>query len=383
MNDTPLLTNSEIDIIGEVLNISMGAAATAISVILNRQVVITTPTVLTVSKKDFEYKSLEPVIGVRIDYVEGLHGSNFMIMNISDANAMVASLLGEEPASSPEELDEIRTSALGEIMNQMMGAASTALSTFLQKSISISPPSFVEPNQFLGEFYESDAYDSIVAVSFKFFIQDLVDNEFITVFPVDFTKEIVKNVMGNSDMSEKEMSGISDELAEDAGDIAKEAEDIDMDDVVTGHMQIPEFQIGDEEAPAGNPKPKADGSRQDSKGRPSQSASARKNVSVKGLELQRFEDESEDEEQQVSVQESKNIDMLLDLGLKITVELGSAKKTVKDVMNLTKGAIIELDKHADDPVDILVNGQLFARGDVVVIEDNFGVRITEIVRNKK
>ncbi len=141
MNDTPLLTNSEIDIIGEVLNISMGAAATAISVILNRQVVITTPTVLTVSKKDFEYKSLEPVIGVRIDYVEGLHGSNFMIMNISDANAMVASLLGEEPASSPEELDEIRTSALGEIMNQMMGAASTALSTFLQKSISISPPS--------------------------------------------------------------------------------------------------------------------------------------------------------------------------------------------------------------------------------------------------
>lgn len=362
MSDTPLLTSTEIDIIGEVLNISMGAAATAISVILNRQVSITTPTVRTVNKSDFEYKSLEPVIGIKINYIEGLHGSNFMIINVSDARAMVASLLGEEISGDDGELGEIHISALGEIMNQMMGSASTALAKFLHRSINISPPSIVEPHEFLDEFFASDTNDSIVSVSFKFFVQDLVDNEFITVFPLGFTKEVVKNVLQLEDLVEEE------------------DEAVEYNDVVTG-QQVSEFDMIEEET-AQKLKGK---SQRKKKGviSPSDEAApkAKKNVSVRNLELEKFDDDDEDEVRP-PVHEGKNLDLLMDIALNISVEIGSTKRAVKDVVNLTKGSIIELDKHADDPVDILVNGQLFARGDVVVVEDNFGVRITEVISNK-
>jgi flagellar motor switch protein FliN/FliY len=372
MNDTPLLTNSEIDIIGEVLNISMGAAATAISVILNRQVVITTPVVQAISKKDFEYKSLEPVIGVKINYVEGLNGANFMILNVSDAKAMVASLLGEQFSSdgSDDELDEMHASALGEIMNQMMGSASTALATFLQKAINISPPSIVEPDMFLNEFFSYDERDSIVAVSFKFFVQDLVDNEFITVFPVDFVKEVVSNVMGNidTDISQSE-------------DIPEVDINVDYDAVVTGHRPIPEFDMSEEDI-VEKTEQKSKQDQPDKAKKPVDETSPRKNVSVRNLQLQRFDDD-DNSEPETPLHESKNLDLLMDIGLNISVEIGSAKRTIKEVMGLTKGSIIELNKHADDPVDILVNGQLFARGDVVVIDDNFGVRITEVVHNRK
>jgi len=375
MNDTPLLTSNEIDIIGEVLNISMGAAATAISMILNRQVIITTPVVQTVSKTNFEYKSLEPVVGVKINYIEGLNGSNFMIMNVSDAKAIVASLLGEEFSGDDSiELDEMHQSALGEIMNQMMGSASTALATFLSKSINISPPSIVESDQFLEEFFSSDQCDSIVAVSFKFIVQDLVDNEFITVFPIGFTKEIVKSVMGGLDEPNDEEQADYDSYEEE--------EDVTYDEIVTGHRQIPEFDMSEEDIME-QPMAKSAPQKREPAKKPMREPAPRKNVSVKNLQLQNFDGDDDYDDQPASVLESKNLNLLMDIGLTITVEIGSAKRSIKEVMNLTKGSIIELNKHADDPVDILVNGQLFARGDVVVVEDNFGVRITEVVHNNK
>lgn len=375
MNDTPLLTSNEIDIIGEVLNISMGAAATAISMILNRQVIITTPVVQTVSKTNFEYKSLEPVVGVKINYIEGLNGSNFMIMNVSDAKAIVASLLGEEFSGDDSiELDEMHQSALGEIMNQMMGSASTALATFLSKSINISPPSIVESDQFLEEFFSSDQCDSIVAVSFKFIVQDLVDNEFITVFPIGFTKEIVKSVMGGLDEPNDEEQADYDSYEEE--------EDVTYDEIVTGHRQIPEFDMSEEDIME-QPMAKSAPQKREPAKKPMREPAPRKNVSVKNLQLQNFDSDDDYDDQPASVLESKNLNLLMDIGLTITVEIGSAKRSIKEVMNLTKGSIIELNKHADDPVDILVNGQLFARGDVVVVEDNFGVRITEVVHNNK
>lgn len=375
MNDTPLLTSNEIDIIGEVLNISMGAAATAISMILNRQVIITTPVVQTVSKTNFEYKSLEPVVGVKINYIEGLNGSNFMIMNVSDAKAIVASLLGEEFSGDDSiELDEMHQSALGEIMNQMMGSASTALATFLSKSINISPPSIVESDQFLEEFFSSDQCDSIVAVSFKFIVQDLVDNEFITVFPIGFTKEIVKSVMGGLDEPNDEEQSDYDSYEDE--------EDVTYDEIVTGHRQIPEFDMSEEDIME-QPMAKSAPQKREPAKKPMREPAPRKNVSVKNLQLQNFDSDDDYDDQPASVLESKNLNLLMDIGLTITVEIGSAKRSIKEVMNLTKGSIIELNKHADDPVDILVNGQLFARGDVVVVEDNFGVRITEVVHNNK
>jgi flagellar motor switch protein FliN/FliY len=360
MNDTPLLTHFEIDTIGEILNISMGAAATAVSVLLNKQVSITTPVVQVVKQNDFEYSNLEPVVGVEINYIDGLHGSNLMIMNISDVKAIVASLLGVDSADTDYELDEIHTSALGEIMNQMMGSASTALATFFRKPINISPPLIVEPTEFFDKFFSSE--NNIVSVAFRFIVDGLVDNEFITVFPIDFTKELVYNAMNMSD-SEESVNADNEEYI----------------DTITGHRQIPDISMEDEtsrsRASAQN--------RAVSTPKPTSKPKPRKNVSVKNVEFENFDEtDSYHQSDDYRNPDPSNLDLLMDVALNISVEIGSTKKAVKDVVNLSKGSIIELDKRAGDPVDIIVNGQLFARGDVVVIDDNFGVRITEVINSK-
>ena len=362
MSDTPLLSNTEIDTIGEILNIIMGAAATAISVILNRQVSITTPVVQCITKNKFEYKSLEPAIGVKVNYIEGLHGSSFMIMNIVDVKAIVSCLLGEETVDDTTELDEIHTSALGEIMNQMMGASSTALATMLNKPINISPPSIIAPTHYLEGFLTNVKSETVVSVKFRFIVEGLVDNEFITVFPLDFTKEIVKNVMSMN-------SSATDDNSSETEEVYMEA--------VTGHKQIPEVSIENADK-SSTPKVSPQSHRDNNKAAsPRIDPKSKRDISVKNLELESFDEDNDKN----FAHDGSNLDLLMDVALNISVEIGSVKKAVKDVINLTKGSIIELDKRAGDPVDIIVNGKLFARGDVVVIEDYFGVRITEVISN--
>lgn len=78
-----------------------------------------------------------------------------------------------------------------------------------------------------------------------------------------------------------------------------------------------------------------------------------------------------------------NLDLLKDVPIQVSVELGRTKMLIKDLLSLSSGSIIELDKLAGEPVDILVNGKLIAKGEVVVIDENFGVRITEIISPEK
>ncbi len=230
------LTNVEEDTIGEVLNISMGAAATAISIILNRQVTITTPVVSQIKKEKFEYKSLEPAIGAEINYTKGLHGSNLMIMSVADVKAIVSILLGETYVESSE-LDEIHTSALGEIMNQMMGSASTALATFFNKGVEISAPKIVNPHEFYDDFFSKSEDNIIITVSFKFVVEDLFDSQFITVLPLEFAKEIVNNAMNLSESQVVEQSN-------------------EYKDNVTGHKQINSPIFADETTPTPKTTPK-------------------------------------------------------------------------------------------------------------------------------
>ena len=77
-----------------------------------------------------------------------------------------------------------------------------------------------------------------------------------------------------------------------------------------------------------------------------------------------------------------NLDLLLDIPLKVTVELGRTKKLIKEILELSQGSIIELDKLAGEPVDILVNNKMIAKGEVVVIDENFGVRVTDIISQR-
>ncbi len=445
------LNSTEIDTIGEVLNISMGAAATAVSILLNRQVSITTPSVQVIHSSEFEFSELEPALGVEIKYVQGLFGSNQMIMSVRDVRAIVQLLLGEAGGLSGEngaELDEIHVSALGEVMNQMMGASCTALASFLDREINISPPVPFEISGMTEKMMWSEEQDYIVAVSFKLTIEDLVDSEFFTVMPVPFARELVGSAMG---ISGQEMMQEETEISQ-----------------VTGHTQIPEPVIGGDyqaaakdapmaspspapatapkpapvptpkpaaaltskpapavdlkpapaavaapapmaaspvpvampnpapmaanPAPAAipNPAPMAANPAPAAMPNPAPMAAPRsvpssgyaqdrgmphQNVVVKPLHFGSLDTGNPFAEEMDNV----NLGLVMGVDLNVTVEIGRARKQVKEILSLRQGSIVELDKQAGAPVDIMVNGKLIARGDVVVIDDNFGVRITEIV----
>ncbi|MCX7614243.1 MAG: chemotaxis protein CheC, partial [Clostridiales bacterium] len=188
------LTLMESDAIGEILNISMGASATAISTLLSRTVNITTPTVSIVKSEEFECKSLEPAVGIEIEYIEGLSGSNYMGMKSRATRALVNVLLdSEEDIESEAELDEMHLSAVSEIMNQMMGASSTALATFFGKEVNISTPKHFDVNDVQKKLNTPDYNGYIVTVRFMLHIEDLLDSEFVTIMPIEFTKELVNN----------------------------------------------------------------------------------------------------------------------------------------------------------------------------------------------
>ncbi len=349
-----LLTNIEIDTIGEILNISMGAAATAISTLLERQVSITTPRVQCILADEFDYQELEPADGVEIEYIQGLHGYNFLIMKRRDVRTIVELLLGGDISGSEDELDEMHLSALSEIMNQMMGASSTALARFLGKSINISPPQRFDVGNIREKMRDPRYGGYIVTVGFVFKVEGMIDSEFSTVLPIDFTRELVQSVLGDSateDMPGREAAGTESADAAPGGTEVPEPED------------IPQYAGSEPDfgAAAAQAQPK----------------SAQK-VSVQPLRLVSFDAPPEPDYSQVA-----NIERVLDVPLQITVEIGRTKKLIKEVLEFSEGSIVEIDKQAGDTVDVIVNGKLLARGDVVVIDDNFGVRITEIVAPKE
>lgn len=371
-NNTEALSLIEIDTIGEILNISMGAAATTMSILLNKKVEITTPNVKLKKSSEFEYKDLEPAVGVEINYVHGLHGINQLIISKKDVKVMVGCLLGEEPIPPDKELDDIHLSALGEIMNQMMGSASTALATFFNKSINISPPEIFDPADVrINRFTDPD--ELIVTVSFKFVIEGMIDSQFITVLPLDFTKELVAYAM-NFDSAENK----SDDVVLSDSESSK----------VIGHKQIPipEFEEIKEEMKEKKEamrnedmKPKTENLEKTPKTEYApQDQKPVSNFNVQKVQFSSFDENSVESDSP----EQANLDLVMGVELNVSVEIGRTKKQVKDILNIVKGTIIELDRQAGEPVDVIVNGQLIAKGDVVVIDDNFGVRITKVLTNK-
>ena len=351
------LDNVEKDAIGEIMNISMGAAATAISTLLDRQVSITTPKVSVIKIEDFEYSSLEPAIGIEIEYIEGLKGSNFMIMKRRDIRKIVDLLLsGSGDAESDEELDEMHISAVGEIMNQMMGSSSTALARFFGKSINISPPhkfDLVEINEKLSQ---SILHDQVVTVYFNLKIEGLIDSQFVTILTIEFTKELVKNALNMEEDSAHPSLSQSDKEAPSEPNPPAKAPVAGTKEEKKQPAAVDNSSTQKEEQPSNQNK-----------------------VSVQPLRFENFDAETP----KPAEDENGNLSMIMSVPLDITVEIGRARKMVHEILEIRSGSVVELDKQAGDPVDVIVNGQLMARGDVVVIDDNFGVRITEIISNKE
>lgn len=378
----------EIDAVGEILNISMGAAATAVSELLNAKVWITTPQVNVVKAADLNYDRLEPAICVKIVYVSGISGQNMMVLKQDDVQLILNQLMGNPLVVSPDfEFDEMNISAVSEVMNQMMGASATALSDLLGISVDISTPTpyLIEQTNFC-QLAELDPEETIVAVTFNLSVDGVMNSEFMSVMSVELAKSLSGKMIDKFNGDAAEAESQAQETAAPAPATAPAAQQTAPAPApapVPAPQPAPMPQQG-AQAPAGYPYP-PQGQPQGYPGYGYGGQYAAYGaypppvppVNIQNAQLHQFDAMDFG----LPADQKDNLKLLMGVPLEISVEIGTAKRKVKDILEFQQGTIIELERQAGAPVDVVVNGNLIARGDVVVIDDNFAVRITEIVKS--
>lgn len=353
-----VLTPIEQDALGEIGNISFGSAATALSTLLNQKVEITTPSVSLISRKNLEEEFPVPHVSVRVEYTEGFRGSNMLLIDTRDAGVIADLMLGGDGTNPPEEIGEIQLSAVQEAMNQMMGSSSTSMSTMFNKRIDISPPTIkvldIEQAQGLDHLPDQNHF---LKIKFQLKVGTLIDSNIMQILPIDFAKELV-DLLLNPAASSEEADGFATETPSPQAQVdfsdAMTLSDRLRSDVFDEVVEEPVYTA----PPETRKKPKPE-------------------VKVQSLAFSEFN------EPQAPQNDARNMDLLLDIPLNVTVELGRTHRLIKDILALVPGTVVELDKLAGEPVDILINNQPIAKGEVVVIDENFGVRITEIMTKRE
>ena len=431
VGDEEELTDVEKDAIGEVANISMGSSATTLYSLVNRKVNITTPVVTLATWKNLLDSYEKPCVFIQIKYTQGLDGTNILVLKEHDVKVITDLMMGGDGTNTDGELGELHLSAISEAMNQMMGSAATSLSTLLQTVIDISPPEASlfdltevkdgkEISPFLG--------GTFVKIAFRMQIDDLVDSSIMQLYPIDFARKLVETFI-NTQMGSLEES--NDQAAtqpesipapaaapqNNAGQMNAGANNMTQmnmqqpDPMAMNHMngmnqmgnmgmqqmngmnqmggmgmnQMPGMDMNSMNQMGMNGMPQMGMQQMGNMGMQQMNGMGmmnqmgnmgmpQQNVNVQPAQFQSFSNDS------VGLSGQENIGLIKDVPLEVTVELGRTKKSISEILEFSPGTIIELDRIAGEPIDVLVNGKFVAKGEVVVIEESFGVRITEIIK---
>lgn len=329
-SDFEELTQDEKDIIGEVGNISMSQAATTLSSLLNRQVKITTPRVSQKSLKQILEGSDFPKVVTTIGFKDGLDGENMLMIDVPDAIVIADLMMGNDGTDVEDnKFGDLELSAVGEAMNQMIGSASTAMATMFSRKIDIFPPETVIL-KLSSEETSVDPKDEtpIVGISFEIDVEGLINSEIMQLYTYDTVKEISDLMLNDKAVT------LPDRLSKDVDEM-KATED-----------------------------------------KTEKSQTLEKKVEVQNPDFQELMDEG-------MLEVPRNLDLIMDVPLEFTVVLGKSRRTIKDILTLGPGSVVELDKMTDEPLEILVNGKLVAEGEVVVINESFGIRITNILSKEE
>lgn len=389
-----VISEMEKDALGEIMNISMGSAATAASELLSAKVWITTPKIEVAKLSEIHTEKLEPAVCVKIEYIKGISGANLMVLRQDDVQLILNQLMGMPLVVTPDfEFDELNVSAVSEVMNQMMGASATALSDFLGVSVDISTPTpYIMDHISLAELQDFDPEETVCAINFNLTIDGVIQSEFKSVMGVDLAKKIASRVLG--EFAEAAAEPAPSPAPAPAPQPAPAPEPVMQQPAPQPVPQQPVPQPVPQQPMPQQPLPQQPMPmpQMPMPQMPDQSAygyppygyppyggyPAPQPMNVQNAQLHSFEAP----DLNLSGSQKDNLQLLMDVPLKISVELGSAKRKVRDILEFTQGTIIELERQAGAPVDIIVNGNLIAKGDVVVIDDNFAVRITEIIKSK-
>jgi len=348
--ETEQLTDAEKDAIGEISNISMGTAATTLFTLVNQKVTITTPVVEYATWKDIVNSYDRPCVFIQIYYDDGLDGNNILILKEKDVKIITDLMMGGDGTNIDGDLSELHLSAICEAMNQMMGSAATSISSMLEKRVSISPPSatVVDMGETVsGENIAEFLKGSFVKVSFHMVIGDLVDSILMQLYPFEFARNLYREfVNAHSDQTEKPVVSREKKPETTPKDDERGLKMSQQASIPSGYManQSPYMQ-----------QPVHD-------------------VNVQPAQFAPFMPSAS------QTVPPENIDLLLDVPLEVTVELGRTSKSIKEILDFAPGTIIELNRLAGEPIDVLVNGKFVAKGEVVVMEEAFGIRVTEIIK---
>lgn len=365
-SDGVQVTAEERDTIGEIANISMGTAATTLFSLVNHKVDISTPVVDMATWDDIVNQYERPCVFIRIAYTVGLDGSNLLVLKEQDVKVITDLMMGGDGMNTEGELGELHLSAISEAMNQMMGSAATSLSSMLDKTIDISPPeaNLIDLKDSLDE-KEIDEFlaGDFIKISFKMEIGDLVDSTIMQLYPISFAKEMCESVKSNmtKDVQENTTPAAAPQPQAAPQQAAPQPQMMPQGAPMMGQPMMPQG------APMmGQPM---------MQGAPMQMPMMQQPVNVQQAQFQSFSGDFNP-----AIFQKENIDLIMDVPLEVTVELGRTTKSIQEILDFAPGTIIELDKIAGEPIDVLVNGKYVAKGEVVVIEESFGVRITEIIK---
>ena len=368
------LTDNEKDAIGEIANISMGTAATTLFSLVNRKVEISTPVVSLATWDDIVEAYERPCVFIRIAYTVGLDGNNLLILKENDVKIITDLMMGGDGTNTDGELGELHLSAICEAMNQMMGSAATSLSSMLNKTIDISPPhaDLID----LQETVDEGAIDEFlknpfVKISFKMEIGDLVNSTIMQLYPISFAKEMCASITQNMEQDAAANASVTPQpeakpepqpTPQPAPQQTMQSQPM-MDQGMMGQAMQGQPMMG--QPMQGQPMMGQPMMSQPMMGQP---------VNVQPAQFQPFMGDLS------AAFQKENIDLIMDVPLEVTVELGRTSKSIQEILDFAPGTIIELNKIAGEPIDVLVNGKYVAKGEVVVIEESFGVRITEIIK---
>lgn len=374
--DQNLLSAEEKDAIGEISNISMGTAATTLSTLLSQRVNITTPSV-SIADWDVISDSYDrPCVFIQISYIEGLDGNNILILRENDVKIITDLMMGGNGLDvEMNELTDLHLSAICEAMNQMMGSAATSISSVLEKKVDISPPTAslidldetIDKNN-LGDFLNG----SFVKVAFRLEIGNLIDSELMQLYPVDFARALYEKFMASSEVDDTPVTPVAPVPPPAVNQVPPPPAFENPPQMGMPQMSMPQMGMPQMGMPQmGMPQigmPQMGVPQMNIPQMPGQP------VNVAPVQFQPFDAGIN------PLMQQENIGLIMDVPLEVTVELGRTNKTIKEILDFSPGTIIELNKLAGEAIDVLVNGKYVAKGEVVVIEDSFGIRITEIVK---
>ena len=369
-----VLSDMEKDALGEIGNISMGSAATTLSVLLGHKVSINTPTTTVATMSIIKEHYPMPYLVVEVGYTIGIDGNNVLAIQAQDAAIIADLMMGGDGTNPDPEINEISMSAVGESMNQMMGTVATSLSTMFNKKIDISPPkvSLVDFGKEEKITELAGTTEPIVRISFRMEVDGLIDSEIMQILPVNVAKEMVEALLGGGASEEAAPAPEAPPPPPPPPPPVKAPAAAPPPPPQQAVPPPPQYAAPPPQqqyaAPPQGYAPPPPGY---GYGGPPMQPHVANNVPVSPAQFTPLSMEP------VQVNEA-NIGLILDVPLQVTVELGRTKKSIKEILELSTGSIVELDKLAGEPVEIQVNGHFLAKGEVVVIDENFGVRITEI-----